>query len=137
MFSCTVAMVAVEASSVDIYQIQNSEYLHWMLYISLFLLFWLIEKERPTVQDLNKYVVREYADEWYNVGMELGLELDILDNIDKDHLQQNVICFQKALEKWLKLDNCNATWKLLEVALSGVNANRNFYEIGDFDGKYI
>ena len=72
------------------------------------------------MRDLNRYVTRRYATDWYDIGIELGLELDMLDIIKKDNPQQSVHCFQKTLDKWLKL-NTDATWKTLEVALTNVN----------------
>jgi len=49
----------------------------------------------------------------------LGLELSVIDVIEKDHRDQSVHCFQKTLDNWLKLTP-NATWKTLEVALTNV-----------------
>ena len=73
------------------------------------------------MKDLNRYVVKRHATDWYNIGIELDLELDILDIIKEDNPQQSVTCFQKALNKWLKLNSENATWKKLEVALTNVS----------------
>jgi len=43
----------------------------------------------------------------------------MLDIIESDHPNQNVDCFRKVLDKWLKLTP-TATWKTLEVALTNV-----------------
>ena len=72
------------------------------------------------MKDLNRYVTRKYAIDWYNVGIELGLELDV-HIIENDNPQQSVNCFQKTLDNWLQLNTDNATWKILEVALTNVN----------------
>ena len=88
------------------------------------------------MKDLNRYVIRKYATEWHDIGIELGLDLDVLDIIEKDNPQQSVICFQKTLDKWLKLNADNATWKSLEVALTNVNrANLSLDPLDDVYGK--
>jgi len=70
------------------------------------------------MKELNRYV-KKYAVDWKDIGIELGLELDVLDLIEKDHPQQSTACLQKTLNKWLKLAP-NATWTALEVALTNV-----------------
>ena len=72
------------------------------------------------MRDLNRYVTRKYATDWYDIGIELGLELDV-NIIEKDNPQQSVTCFQRALDKWLKLNTDDATWRTLEVALTNVS----------------
>ena len=73
------------------------------------------------MRDLNRYVTkRKYATDWKDIGIELGLDLDVLDIIEKDHHDRSVACYQKTLDKWLKLAT-NPTWKILEVALTNVN----------------
>ena len=73
------------------------------------------------MKDLNRYVTKKYATNWYDIGIELDLELDVLDIIKKDNPQDSISCFQKTLNKWLKLNNQSATWKMLEVALTNVD----------------
>lgn len=73
------------------------------------------------MKDLNRYVASKYAHDWHDIGIELGLEFDILNIIGKDHHQQSVTCFQKTLDRWLKLNSDDATWKALEIALTNVN----------------
>ena len=65
----------------------------------------------PTMKDLNRYV-KKYAVDWKDIGIELDLEFDVLDLIEKDHPQQSAACLQKTLDKWLK-SNSNVTWKSL------------------------
>ena len=85
------------------------------------------------MKELNRYVTRRYAPDWYDIGIELGLELDV--NItEKDNPQQSVTCFQKTLGKWLKTDG--ATWKELELALTNVNrAKLGLDPVDDVYGK--
>ena len=83
-----------------------------------------IENTKPTMRDLNRYVVRKYATDWYDIGIELGLMLDVLNLVKKDHPQESVTCFQQTLDKWLNLNTDDATWKTLEVALTNVNRTK-------------
>jgi len=71
------------------------------------------------MKHLNRYVTKKYAADWKDIGIELGLELDVLDIIERDNPQRSVACFQKTLDKWLKLTP-TVTWKTLEVALTNV-----------------
>ena len=86
------------------------------------------------MKELNRYVTKKYATDWYDVGIELDLELEILDIIKKDNPQQSITCFQKTLDKWLKLNSDDATWKTLEVALT--NVNRANLKLGPVDDVY-
>ena len=78
------------------------------------------EDDTPSIRDLNRYVTKKrYATEWKDIGIELGLALDVLEIVKKDHHNESVACFQNTLDKWLKLVP-GATWKALEVALTNV-----------------
>ena len=88
------------------------------------------------MRDLNRYVTRKYATDWYDIGIELGLELDV-NIIEKDNPQQSVTCFQRTLDKWLKLNTDDATWRTLEVALTNVNrAKLGLDPVDDVHGKH-
>ena len=93
-----------------------------------------LENERPSVQDLNRYVTRKFATDWCDIGIELGLEIDVLNVIEKENCHQSVVCFQKTLNKWAMLNTNNATWKSLEVALT--NVNRIKLGLGPVDDIY-
>jgi len=98
----------------------------------------LTENERPMMKDLNRYVIRKHANNWYDVGLELGLETDVLDIIDSDHHQQCVTCFRKTLDKWLNLNTDDATWNTLEVALTNVNrTNLGLDPVDDVYGEDV
>ena len=71
------------------------------------------------MRDLNRYVINKHADHWKDIGLELELELDTLNIISKDNKNDCVACFQITLDKWLKF-NTNATWRILEVAITNV-----------------
>ena len=86
------------------------------------------------MKDLNRYVTKKYATDWHDIGLELDLEFDVLEIIKKDNPQQSVTCFQTTLDKWLKLNGNDATWKKLEVALT--NVNRANLKLGPVDDVY-
>ena len=101
-------------------QINNSK-LYCVLRI--FYLLWLIESKKPTTKDLNRYVARKFASDWEDIGIELGLDLDVLKIIARDNPQRSEACLRETLDKWLKL-NTDATWEILEVALTNVNRTK-------------
>jgi len=86
------------------------------------------------MRDLNRYVVNKYAKHWKSVGLELGLDWDVLDTVEVDNRQQSESCFQKTLDKWLKLTP-NATWEILEIALTNVRRQQLGLDPVDDEGK--
>ena len=90
------------------------------------------------MRDLYRHVTRKYATDWYSIGIELGLKLYVLDVIENDRGQKSVTCLQEALDKWLKLNTDDATWRTLEVALTNVNrAKLGLDPVDDVYGKDI
>ena len=76
-----------------------------------------VEYDTPlTMKDLNK-LTKKYAADWYDIGIELGLDIGVLDSIEEDY-KKSERCFQKVLAKWLKF-NPNPTWKALDDILTG------------------
>jgi len=71
------------------------------------------------MRDLNRYVVKKYADIWRDVGIELGLELSVLKSIEENYPKNVTTCFQETLNKWLKFDP-GPTWTMLEIAITNV-----------------
>ena len=72
------------------------------------------------MRDLNRYVINLHAAHWRDIGIELGLKLQVINNIEERYRQQNTYCLQQTLDKWLQLSPTTATWKTLEVALTNV-----------------
>ena len=102
------------------------------------LCYCVIEGQKPSIRDLNRYVTSKYATEWYKIGIELKLELDVLKVIKRDHPQQSEMCFQETLDKWLQLNTDDATWRTLEVALTNVNrAKLGLDPVDDVNGKDV
>ena len=72
--------------------------------------------ERPTLRELMKHVISQYAVYWDRIGIELGVNIRI---IERDYRQDSVTCFMKTLQEWLD-STPHATWKMLEVAVNRV-----------------
>ena len=89
------------------------------------------------MQDLNRYVIKIYACDWKDIGLELGLQFNTLEIFSKNHLKECVACFQSTLYEWLSL-NPNATWRMLEVAITNVWRSRNGLDpVTDLYGEYV
>ena len=90
------------------------------------------------MRDLNRHVTRKYANDWEDIGRELGLELDALKIIGRDNPLQSIAFLRETLDKWLKLNTDDATWKTLEVALTNVNRTKlGLDPVDDVYGKDI
>ena len=76
------------------------------------------------MRDLNRYVIKNYAAEWKDIGIELGLQLNTLNIFSENHQKECVSCFQSTLNEWLNLKP-NADWRMLEVAITNVRRASN------------
>ena len=89
------------------------------------------------MKDLNRYVTRKYSTDWFDIGLELGLDFYKLEIIKHDISQDCVNCFQRTLDGWLS-STIDATWRTLEIALTNVNrAKLELHPIDDVYGKDI
>ena len=86
------------------------------------------------MKDINRHVVSKFAADWKDIGLELNLENDKLNIVEKDYPGQCKVCFQKTLDMWLK-GTTNATWKKLEVALTNVRQQKVGLPVYDVYGK--
>ena len=71
------------------------------------------------MRDLNRYVIKKFAGDWNDIGLELGLKYDTLKIIGQNTPNKVEDCLKDVLDKWLKL-NPKATWRILEVSLTNV-----------------
>ena len=89
------------------------------------------------MRDINRYTKR-HATDWKDIGLELGLQFEILNIIEKDHSPCCVTCFQSMINCWLNSATENATWEALEVALTNVNRQKlGFDPVDDVYGMEI
>ena len=90
------------------------------------------------MRDLNRYVTRKYASDWYDIGIELGLEPVRLEIIARNNPLENKASLRETLGQWLELNSDDATWKTLEVALTNVNrAKIGLDSVDDMHGKDV
>ena len=95
-----------------------------------------VEDRVPTIRDINRYVTRKHAADWKDIGIELGLHLATLNIIEKDHPLKSEDSFIAMIDKWIQLTGDDATWKVLEVALTNVNRQKlDFDPVDDVYGK--
>ena len=78
------------------------------------------ETAKPSMLELNRFVVYRHSCKWKNISIELGLEFDIIDEIEAKCNHDNTHCFQRTLNMWLKEKPC-PSWNTLEVAITNVN----------------
>ena len=71
------------------------------------------------MRDLHRYVTKKYVADWKDIGLELNLPLDTLKAIRINHPHRVEDCCEDVLDRWLK-STPNATWRMLEVALTNV-----------------
>ena len=90
------------------------------------------------MRDLNRYVIWKYATDWEDIGIELGLKLDVLKIIANDNPLKSVACLRNTLDKWLELNTDDATWKTLEIAIANVNRSKlGLNPVNDVYGKDV
>ena len=70
--------------------------------------------------ELNRFVVYVHACKWKDIGLELGLEFDVLSEMEVNSNHDNKYCFRRALNMWLK-ETQYPSWSKLEVAITNVN----------------
>ena len=85
------------------------------------------------MRDLNRFVIKKYAADWKDVGLELGLQHGTLKVVKQNNPLQVQDCLEEVLDKWLKLTP-NATWRVLEIALT--NVRRLQLDLGPVDNVY-
>ena len=96
-----------------------------------------IEQSTPTMKDLNRYVIKHYASEWMDIGLELGLKLNTLEIFSKNNQKECISCFRSTLNEWLNLKP-NATWRMLEVAITNARrASNGLDPVTDIYGEYV
>ena len=78
------------------------------------------DSQRPESKDLYRFLTK-YCELWRGIGLQLGLECTVLDQVASAHPTNHRECLRVTLEKWLKL-NVGVTWDDLELAMT--NANR-------------
>jgi len=79
---------------------------------------------RPTLRDLNRYIIPLVAAKWYDLGLELmdvGQEKS-LEIIEQDNKHDVISCCRKMMAVWLQMSD-TATWDQLVNAAQSVKLN--------------
>ena len=77
----------------------------------------------PSLKDLVRHVVPRIAPAWYDVGLQLDLEPDVLDEIEKEKSDQP----RKMLAKWLQGSSC--TWQSVLNAVENIRGGKPMEDI--------
>ena len=79
---------------------------------------YLLGKQRPTVKDIEDYVVIRVAPQWKQLGRQLKIDHHLLNIIQHDHGSDCVECCSRMLDEWLQNNtHDNTTWELLLNAI--------------------
>ena len=72
------------------------------------------EEERPKISELATVPIQPA--QWYTLGLQLGLEEDVLSSIEQEQLDKPMKCKRAMFRKWLE-SNPTASWNDLIKAL--------------------
>jgi len=79
-----------------------------------------VDNQIADLASINELLTK-YCTQWRGIGLDLGLEESLLNSIELDHATQRER-FEKTMKMWLRKDQDEATWGVLELAVT--NANR-------------
>ena len=85
-----------------------------------------IGNDKPSMRDLNDYVVMNVATKWKHVGIQLLQSDQEIDAIAADHLHDVVYCCKFILLKWLETTP-DATWNQLIKALRSPSVQLDYF----------
>ena len=84
----------------------------------IILMFISIAKKRPSLRDINRYVLKKYAVHWEAIGASLEVKnLDLIKRNNQGHDLFNEDCFSTMLKRWDEYD-IDATWEKLANAIN-------------------
>ena len=66
---------------------------------------------------------------WYNIGINLDIDVGTLEAIEKDNMGKSDACFRELLTKWLRRDDPVPSWKTLTDALQSQTVGINVLEV--------
>ena len=92
----------------------------------------------PSMKELNRYVVPQYAVFWRDIALELELDYEKVDDIEAS-FSRNEKCLLDVLKVWLDSNN-DTTWEALELAVINVKRMKsglNPIDEVDSDGKNV
>ena len=87
----------------------------------IFKSYFSLGEDKPTIIDLNRHVIRQYAARWQKIGIALELkdyDIDIISLNNAYHPERTTKCFECVLAQWLK-EISSPTWGKLDDAIKG------------------
>ena len=84
-------------------------------------------EEKPVENEIKDHVVPRWASSWRKLGMQLKMEEDLLQNIEKDNANDCEECCNKMLIEWLAMDR-NTSWETLLDALDKLNTEPTSFD---------
>ena len=97
-------------------------------------MLWSTGALKPTMEDIDKYVIRQHAVCWRDTALELELEYKTVCDIG-DSFTNDEECLLEVVNTWLKSRN-DTTWNVLEMAIiNGKRLKDGLKAIKDLDGK--
>jgi len=94
-------------------------YIKFEIHINVFIV--LLAEQIVDANIMNE-IYTEYSVMWRLIGLQLGLKSSVLDIIEAEYIELRKR-FEVTLTKWMNLAGNNATWGILELAIT--NANRS------------
>jgi len=81
-----------------------------------------IGMQKPSMKDIDSYVVVQWASKWKEIARQLNIEEYLISNIEHDYPSDCVKCCGKMLSDWLEQSN-HPIWAKLINALDQVSGN--------------
>ena len=75
--------------------------------------------KRPTLSDVDGYVVPQYAHKWRQLGAQLSFHQATLDIIFSNFRNDAEECCRNLMSRWLE-ENSDATWDQLQTAIDNL-----------------
>ena len=86
--------------------------------------FILKGSSRPSLREIIDYNIRnEVAVQWYDLGVQLLLDTNVLNIIRQDHSTNTETCCNEMFNRWLQADR-TASWNKLIEALRNIENNQ-------------
>ena len=67
----------------------------------------------PSIDELQRLVIAKISDQWFAVGIGLGLSVSELQALQQEHLHDVQKCFVHVVEKWRRRSDPPFTWNTL------------------------
>ena len=82
----------------------------------------ILGRETPKLRDILNDIVPKWTPKWKQFGIQLGIDIHLLDTIEKDHSGDSEMCCITMFSKWLD-KNPAASWKDIFTAVDNLLLN--------------